>query len=66
MTMPSAAKYQELLGMMRGRADAFEKAEDDRERLQVALESFRLFCSILEPIPILPMGLRSGHWSFCE
>ena len=29
MTMPSAAKYQELLGMMRGCADAFEKAEDD-------------------------------------
>ena len=56
MTMPPAAKYQELLGMLRSGADAFEKAEDDRERLQVALESFRHVLLYLRADPEITNG----------
>jgi hypothetical protein len=41
MTMPAPDQYPKLLEMLRGRARAFEEAEDDRGRLQVALESYR-------------------------
>jgi hypothetical protein len=41
VTMPAPDQYQKLLEMLRGRAAAFEEAEDDRGRLQVALESYR-------------------------
>jgi hypothetical protein len=45
-----------LLGMLRSRADAFEKAEDDRERLQVALESFRHVLLYLRADPEITNG----------
>jgi len=56
VTAPSTEEYQHLLQMLRGSAHNFEKAEDDRGRLQASLECYRHLLRYLRRDPEIQNG----------